>query len=42
MDYKIDKVKAPGREQVELLQETYESGQPQGADDGRWRQKVRL
>jgi hypothetical protein len=39
MEYKVDKVKAPGREQVELLKETYEAGQPSGAEAGRWRQK---
>jgi len=39
MEYKIEKVKAPGREKVELLKETYEPGQPLGAEAGRWRQK---
>jgi hypothetical protein len=40
MEYKIEKVKAPGREQVELLKETYEKGQPEGENAGRWRQKL--
>ena len=40
MQYKVANVKAPGRDQVELLQETYEAGQPQGAEAGRWRQKL--
>ena len=40
MNYKIEKVKAPGREQVELLKETYEKGTPQGENLGRWRQKL--
>lgn len=39
MEYKVEKVKAPGRDQVELLKETYEAGEPQGEDMGRWRQK---
>jgi len=39
MDYKVEKVKAPGRDAVELLQETYEPGQPNGEEKGRWRQK---
>jgi hypothetical protein len=39
MDYKVEKVKAPGRDAVELLKETYESGKPEGEDMGRWRQK---
>jgi hypothetical protein len=39
MDYTIEKVKAPGRERVEVLKETFEPGQPKGAEAGRWRQK---
>ena len=36
MNYKIEQVKAPGRDQVELLGETYEKGRPEGeeAEDG--------
>ena len=40
MDYKVEKVKAPGRDQVEVLQETYEPGEPKGEEAGRWRQKM--
>jgi hypothetical protein len=40
MNYKIEKVKAPGRDQVELLKETYEKGTPQGEGAGKWRQKL--
>jgi hypothetical protein len=40
MGEKIEKVKAPGRDQVELLKETYEPGTPQGEEMGRWRQKA--
>jgi hypothetical protein len=40
MDYKFTKKKAPGRGEVEVLAETYESGEPQGEDAGRWRQKL--
>ncbi len=40
MQHKVEKVKAPGREQVELLKETYEKGTPQGEEMGKWRQKL--
>ncbi len=40
MEYKIEKKKAPGRDMVEVLGETYEAGKPQGEDMGRWRQKL--
>jgi len=40
MNYKVEKVKAPGRDEVELLQETYEKGKPEGEESGRWRQKL--
>ena len=40
MEYKIEKVKAPGRDHVELLKETYEKGAPEGEEMGRWRQKL--
>ena len=40
MEYKIDKTKAPGRDEVELLGDTYEEGKPEGEDMGRWRQKL--
>ncbi len=38
--HKVEKVKAPGRDHVELLKETYEKGTPQGEELGRWRQKL--
>ena len=40
MEYKVDKVKAPGRDEVEVLGATYEEGTPAGEDVGRWRQKL--
>jgi hypothetical protein len=36
---KIEKVKAPNRDSVELLGSTFEPGAPQGEKDGKWRQK---
>jgi hypothetical protein len=40
MNYKIEKVKAPGRDDVELLKETYEKGRPEGEEAGKWRGKL--
>jgi len=40
MEYKIEKKKAPGREEVEVLGATYEGGKPEGEDAGKWRQKL--
>ncbi len=40
MEYKIDKVKAPGRDEVEVLGATFEEGAPEGEEMGRWRQKL--
>jgi len=40
MEYKIEKVKAPGRDEVELLGATFEEGVPEGEEAGRWRQKL--
>ena len=40
MEYKVEKVSAPGREEVELLGETFEAGKPEGEEYGRWRQKL--
>ena len=40
MEYKIEKTKAPGRDEVELLGATFEKGKPEGEDMGRWRQKL--
>jgi len=36
---KVEKVKAPNRDSVELLGATYEEGKPEGEEMGRWRQK---
>jgi hypothetical protein len=40
MEYKIKKTKAPGRDEVEVLGETFEEGRPEGEEVGRWRQKL--
>jgi len=40
MEYKVQKVSAPGRDEVELLGETYEEGKPENAELGKWRQKL--
>ncbi len=40
MDYKIEKKKAPGREEVEVLGATFEEGKPEGEELGKWRQKL--
>jgi hypothetical protein len=40
MEYKIEKVNAPGRDEVELLKETYDEGKPEGEELGHWRQKL--
>jgi hypothetical protein len=40
MKYKIEKKKAPGREEVEVLGATFEEGKPEGEEMGRWRQKL--
>ena len=40
MEYKIGKVKAPGRNEVELLGETFEKGMPDDKELGKWRQKL--
>ena len=40
MEYKIEKTKAPGRDEVEVLGDTFEEGAPEGEDMGRWRQKL--
>ncbi len=40
MEYKVEKKSAPGRDEVEVLRETYEEGKPEGGELGRWRQKV--
>ena len=40
MEYKVEKKSAPGREEVEVLGETFEPGKPEGEDVGKWRQKL--
>jgi hypothetical protein len=40
MEYKIEKTKAPGRDEVEVLGETFEEGIPEGEELGKWRQKL--
>lgn len=40
MEYKIEKAKAPGRDEVEVLGATFEEGKPEGEDLGKWRQKL--
>jgi hypothetical protein len=40
MEYKVDKKKAPGWGEVDVLGETYEEGRPEGEEVGRWRQKL--
>ena len=40
MTYKIEKLKAPGRDEVEVLKETYEKGRPEGEEAGKWRRKL--
>ncbi len=39
MTQKVERVKAPNRDSVELLGPTYEKGSPEGEEMGRWRQK---
>ncbi|MFC2038542.1 hypothetical protein ACFLUG_02085 [Chloroflexota bacterium] len=40
MEYKVSKVKAPGRDEVELLGETYDEGKPDDIKLGDWRSKL--
>ena len=40
MEYKVDKVSAPGRKEVELLGETFEEGLPNDIEFGKWRNKL--
>ena len=40
MAQNIDKKAAPGRESVEVLGATFESGKPGGEKSGKWRQKM--
>jgi hypothetical protein len=36
----MQKMKAPGREEVDVLGATYEEGKPQGENMGKWSQKL--
>jgi hypothetical protein len=36
----VKKVKSPGRDEVEVLGATFEEGQPEGAQMGKWNQKL--
>jgi len=40
MEYEIEKKKAPGRKDVEVLGATFEEGKPEGEELGKWRQKL--
>ena len=40
MAYKIEKKSAPGRDEVEVLGETFEEGKPDGKELGKWRENV--
>ena len=40
MEYKIEKTKAPGRDEVEVLGDTFEEGAPDGEELGKWRRKL--
>jgi len=40
MEYKVEKKKAPGRDEVEVLGATFEEGKPEGEEVGKWRQKL--
>ena len=40
MEYKVEEKSAPGREKVEVLGATYEPGEPEGEEPGKWRQKL--
>jgi len=40
MEYQVEKKKAPGRDEVEVLGATFEEGHPEGEEAGRWRQKL--
>ena len=40
MEYQIEKRKAPGRDEVEVLGATFDEGKPEGVQVGKWRQKL--
>jgi len=40
MEYQIEKKSAPGRKEVEVLGAPVVEGKPEGADRGKWRNKL--
>ena len=40
MEYAVEKKKAPGWGEVDVLGATFEKGKPEGEEMGRWRQKL--
>jgi len=40
MEYKVEKKKAPGWGEIEVLGATFEEGKPEGKELGKWRQKL--
>jgi len=40
VDYNVEKKNAPGRPEVEVLDETFEPGSPEGEKAGNWRDKL--
>ena len=40
MEFKVEKKRAPGREEVEVLGPTFKEGRPEGEELGKWRQKL--
>jgi hypothetical protein len=40
MEYKIEKKKAPNRDEVEVLGATFEEGEPEDTELGKWREKL--
>ena len=40
MEYTVEKKKAPGWGEVDVLGATFEKGKPEGEEMGRWRQKL--
>jgi hypothetical protein len=40
MEYKVEKKKAPNRDEVEVLGATFEEGEPEDKELGKWREKL--
>lgn len=40
MEYQVEKKSSPGRKEVEVLGATYEEGEPDDKELGKWRHKV--